>query len=338
MSNMLHIVNGDSALALIKQTPIQGTFLIWKDMLMEGPVREGTDGELDWKARGAFLKNRFGIDAKAYLSGIKTFFAALERAAQGGEEVTFWFEEDFFCQIHLIYLLAHLPAPLLRKGRAFVICPDKPLGIRMPGSMERLYNTRTPLEPARVTLARKVWKAFALATSDGWESLLHWAQSGDGFAAWPLLQRGLRCHLGRRPAPDGGLNPLEAAMLRALVGGTVNFPQFFRRTWNEPQVRPLGLGDIQIARYALDFASQRFPLLEIAGPGSSPKPGEPIVTKDWKLRLTADGRALFSPMKNPASKDKPKAAAKPKAIAKVKKSGSKPAVPSKKAKAPSPKK
>jgi len=183
----------------------------------------------------------------------------------------------------------------------------------MPVSLERLYNSKTPLEPARVTLAKKVWKAFALATSDGWESLLHWAQGGDGFAAWPLLQRGLRCHLGRRPAPDGGLNPLEAAMLRALVGGAVNFPQFFRRTWNEPQVRPLGLGDVQIARYALDFAAQKFPLLEIEGPGSSPKPGDPIVTKDWKLRLTVDGKALFSPMKNPSSEVKPKAVSKPKA-------------------------
>src|SRR3954468_9732075 len=90
--SMIHIVNGHSTLALLKETPIQGTFLVWKDMLMEGPVSptKGKAG-MDWKARAVHLKEQFGIDGKDYLAGVKDFFKTLERVARGNEEVTFWF-------------------------------------------------------------------------------------------------------------------------------------------------------------------------------------------------------------------------------------------------------
>ncbi len=291
---MLHVVNGESTLELLKQSPITGSFLVWKEMLMEGPVLTLPNGGVDWKARAAFLKKRFGIESKAYLANIKIFFDTLTRASESDTEVTFWFEEDFFCQIHLIFLLTHLPEPLLAKGRINIICPEKSLAIRQPSSMERLFNARSPLAPAKLTLSRKVWTAFAQSTPEGWSGLLKWTQSGSGFAAWPLLQKSLRCHLARRPNPDGGPNPLETAMLLALSQGPLGFSQFFRRTWSEPQVHPLGMGDMQIARCALDFAAKPNPLLVIKGPGNSPAPGTPIITKGWKLHLTAAGKSIFA--------------------------------------------
>jgi Domain of unknown function (DUF1835) len=294
---MLHVLNGESTLELLKKTSIKGTFLVWKEMLMDGPVHETSEKELDWKARSIYLKSRFGIDSKTYLSNMKAFLSALNRAAKQDSEITFWFEEDFFCQIHLIYLLAHLPTPFFKKGRAFIICPEKPLGIRIPTSLERLYTAKIPLEAERIALARKVWKAYSLATPKGWAALLKWSQGGKRFSVWPLLQKGLRCQLGRRAAPNGGLNPLEVSMLRALSHGPIGFPQFFRRTWIEPQIKPLGLGDMQIARYALDFAQQELPLIKIEGQGKSWKEGMPIVTKGWKLSLTAEGRVLFEARK-----------------------------------------
>ncbi len=302
---MLHVLNGDSTLALLKQSTVKGDFLVWKEMLMEGPTPEVKTGGLDWKGRSVYLKNSFGIDPKSYLSGIQRFFKTLNRAAETDSEVTFWFEEDFFCQINLIYLIAHLPAPLLRRGRAFVICPEKPLSIRLASSMDRLYAARTPLDPAIVTLSKKVWQAHSLSTTKGWESLLTWAQASKGFAAWPLLQRGLRCQLGRRPAPNGGLNALEKGMLKAVSEGPVSFPQFFRRTWMDPEIRPLGLSERQIARYALDFSAQGLPLLKIEGRGSSPTPGKRPVTAAWKLSLSTEGKAIFAPTKASVKSTRP---------------------------------
>jgi hypothetical protein len=291
---MLHVVNGDAALSLLGQSPVEGTFLVWKDMLMEGPI-PSDGGPIDLKARAAFLGAKYGADAKKYQAGMKALFAALARAAKGKskEEVVLWFEEDFFCQIHLVYLLAHLPAPLRRKGRVSVICPDKPLGARLPAAFPRLLANRLPLERGLSTLAGKVWKAYAADSIAGWETFLEWARSGDGFAPWPSLKTGLRAHLGRLPTVHGGPNALETALLRSLAAGPDEFPSttfahYARRVWSEPMVRPLGLGDLQIARYVLDLSELPQPLIAIEG--KRPAPGRAPDPSAWKLRLTAAGQ------------------------------------------------
>lgn len=288
---MLHVVNGDAALALLKQSPVAGTFLPWKDMLMEGPI-PADGGAIDLKARAAFLRAKYGADPKKYRAGMQALFTALERAARGKGEVVLWFEEDFFCQIHLVYLLAHLPAALARKGRLSIVCPEKPLGARLPAAFPKLFANRLPLSRALVTLSSKVWKAYAAGSTRGWEAFLAWARSGDGFAPWPSLKTGLRAHLGRLPTAQGGLNALETALLRSLASGPLDFAHYARRVWAEPMVKPLGLGDMQIARYALDLSESPQPLIAIEG--TRPRPGQAPDPKDWKLHLSEAGRSRLA--------------------------------------------
>jgi hypothetical protein len=284
---MLHVVNGDAALSLLKQSPVEGKFLVWHDMLMEGPI-PADGGPIDLKARVSFLSAKYGADPKKYLAGMKALFTALAKAARGKDEVVLWFEEDFFCQIHLVYLLAHLPAPLRRKGRVSVICPDKPLGARVAAAFPKLFANRLPLERGLQTLAGKVWKAYAADSTAGWEAFLAWARSGDGFAPWPALRAGLRAHLGRLPTAHGGPNALETALLRSVAAGPSDFAHYARRVWSEPMIKPLGLGDLQIARYALDLSELPQPLLAIEG--KRPGPGRAPDAAAWKLRLTEAGQ------------------------------------------------
>lgn len=306
---MLHILNGDATLNLIKESPVQGTFLVWKDMLMEGPVSASGSGSkamakakakakpksgVDWKARAAFLNLQYGIDAKKYLAGMDAFFKALDKAAKGKDEVVFWFEEDFFCQIHLVYLLANLPEALKRKGRASVICPEKPLGVRLPAAFPKLFAGRIPLEAPLLNLASKVWSAYAASSSKGWDSFLKWAQSGKGFQPWPLLKSGLRSHLGRLPSANGRPNAMESALLRSASAGITPFVQFVKRVWSKPLIRPLGLGDLQVARYVLDLSMRDRPLIAIEGPDHAPAPGKTFRFSEWKLHLTADGKARLA--------------------------------------------
>ncbi|MEO6098185.1 MAG: hypothetical protein ABIW76_21970 [Fibrobacteria bacterium] len=309
---MLHILNGDATLGLIKESTVKGDFLVWKDMLMEGPVGSaaanpnlkpkgkgagktgGLAASVDWKARAAFLNRNYGIDPAKYLADMAGFFKTLDKAAIGKGEVVFWFEEDFFCQIHLVCLLANLPEPLQRKGRVSIICPEKPLGVRLAGAFPKLLEGRIPLEAPLLSLAAKVWSAYSAASSQGWDLFLKWARSGKGFEPWPLLKRGLRSHLGRLPSANGEPNAMETALLRSASAGHVPFGQFVRRVWSEPLVRPLGLGDLQVARYALDLAQGEAPLLAIQGPDSSPEPGKSFTFGDWKLTLTEAGNARLA--------------------------------------------
>ncbi len=315
---MLHIVNGDETLAILKKSSITGDFLVWKEMLMEGPVHPAPSkikssnakgdkkketlskkietGDLDWKIRAKYLQENFGIDSKGYLKQIENFFKiyskAITKKVRGNAQVTFWFEEDFFCQIHLIYFLAHLPAELKRKGRCFIICPEKPLGIRLPNGLEKLYTEKIPLEAVQIAIAKNVWKAFAKATPKGWEGLLKWALTGKGFAAWPHLQKGLRAYLGLRSNPNGGLNAIQKAVVKSVATGPMGFAQFYRRLISEQEIRPLGLGNLQVSKYVLDFANQSNPLIAIEGPGSKWKPGNKIKSDSWVLKPTAFGKSL----------------------------------------------
>lgn len=339
---MLHVVNGDATLALLKASPVKGTFLVWKDMLMEGPVSSpskaktgppktsvktvATGGGLDWSARAAFLNREYGIDAKKYLADMKAFYAVFDKAVKGKDEVVFWFEEDFFCQIHLAYLLATLPEPLKRKGRSSVICPEKPLGVRLPAAFPKLLAGRIPIEAPLLSLAGKVWSAYSAASSKGWETFLKWARSEKSFEPWPLLKSGLRSHLGRLPSANGGLNALETALLRSVSVGGTPFPLFVRHVRSEPMVRPLGLGDLQVARYALDLSKRGKPLLTIDGKDSSPLPGRKFEFSGWKLHLTPEGKARLAEM----TVETPKAAKTTVKTAGKKKAASKKAAPPKK--------
>lgn len=293
---MLHVVNGDAALELLSKSGIEGNFLAWKDMLMEGPIP--ADGRaIDTRSRAAFLRGKYGADPKRYRAAMKALDAALSKAARGKSEVVLWFEEDFFCQIHLVYLLAHLPAALRRKGRASVICPDKPLAARLPSAFPKLFANRLPVSRPLLVLAEKVWKAYAAGSAKGWEAFLGWARSGDAFAPWPLLRTGLRSHLGRLATAHGGPNALETALLRSLSAGASDFGHFAKRVWAEPMVKPLGLADMQIARYALDLAEIPQPLIALEG--TRPKPGMAPDPRDWKLRLTEAGAARLQEAETP---------------------------------------
>jgi hypothetical protein len=291
MASMLHVVNGDATLALLRQSGVEGDFLVWKDMLMEGPI-PSDGGPIDLKARAAFLHAKYGADPKKYQAAMQALFAALAKAAKGKGEVVLWFEEDFFCQIHLAYLLAHLPAALRRKGRVSIICPDKPLGVRLPAAFPKLFVNRLPLARPLMDLAARVWKAYAADSTAGWNAFLAWAKSGDGFAVWPALKAGLRAHLGRLPTAHGGPNALETALLRPLAAGPLDFSHYARRVWSEPMVKPLGLGDLQIARYALDLSEGPLPSIALAG--ARPRKGRAPDPKDWKLQLTEAGQARLT--------------------------------------------
>jgi hypothetical protein len=280
-----HVLNGESTLALLRKTAVPGEFLVWPDMLMEGPLACGKDGRPDAARRAAFLAGSYGVAKAAAADRLKAFAKALDAAARSNGEVTLWFEEDFFCQIHLLCLLATVPAPLRRKGRLSVICPEDPLGRRSPTALERLYKDREPASAARIALARKVWKALTSPKGKP-EALL---KRPGAFKAWPLLKAGLAAHLDRRPAAGGprkGLGSLEIVLLDALPksGKSIAFPDLFRKAVRHRRLAPLGLGDAQVAVATLGLAAAPQARLRIEGMDLP----EPVLKADmdfgkWKV-------------------------------------------------------
>src|SRR5947209_4032054 len=105
---MLHIVNGASTTAQLRRTAtVRGDFVSWGDLLMEGPVVHGLISEQDWALRADHLERRFGIPQAEYQRRMAESLGALENLADR-DEVVLWFEEDWFCQLHLAFILARL--------------------------------------------------------------------------------------------------------------------------------------------------------------------------------------------------------------------------------------
>lgn len=290
-----HVLNGDATLALLRKAAVPGEFMVWPDMLMEGPLRRRKDGSLDRGARAAFLAAHYGVARKAAADRIRGFGEALASAARSNGEVTLWFEEDFFCQIHLVYLLATLPPALRKRGRVSIICPAKPLGLMGPEALERLFAARKPLVPARAALSRKVWRALSVPAGSaggsraakekaGLAKVAGLAAQAEGFSSWPLLRRGLGAYAEAR---SGGMEKvLLQALAKASGGKGMAFPELFRKVAGHPRIRPLGLGDAQVARHALRLASKPGAKIRIAGPEDKALRGGRNGFHAWRLHIS----------------------------------------------------
>lgn len=268
-----HVVNGDSTLALLRKTAVPGEFLVWPDMLMEGPLIRASDGGPHWPSRAAFLASRYGIPRAAALARMRAFAKALVSVLRGNGEITLWFEEDWFCQVHLVCLLATLPPAALRRGRIKVILSSRPLGLLAPEALERLFARRRKADPRCVALSRKVWSLLSRPAGAGrklsqqapeaWSAkrkLEALAAKPGAFSCWPRLKAGLKAHLER--------GWVERALLAAVAKRGVRgaeFSRIFPEVARHPRVKPLGLGDLQVARRALDLAQQAESPLRIEG-------------------------------------------------------------------------
>lgn len=295
---MFHVVNGDSTLALLHKAAVPGEFMVWPDMLMEGPLIRKPDGKVDASSRATFLSRNYGVPREKVAARLRAFDKAVDRAARSDGEVTLWFEEDFFCQIHLVYLLATLHPSLRKPGRVSIVCPARPLGSMPPKALERLFAARTPADSKRMALSRKVWNALsapggkapvkkgAAGRMVSGAKARALADSADGFSSWPLLRRGLRAQLDRRPE-NGQPGTVEKAVAKALKAaggkGGLGFGDLYFRLAQDRSMRPLGMGDAQVARELLALASRGNPPILLKGAGSRPMPGKPLVFQEWTV-------------------------------------------------------
>ena len=123
---------------------------------------------------------------------------------------------------------------------------------------------------------------MSIAVTNSWNSetrLAELIRDKAAFACWPRLRRGLKAHLDRRPASAGpyrGLGSVEAALVQAVRASgkrPLSFSEAFRQVTSHPLVRPLGLGDLQVARIARDLAAREDAPIRLLGAGKGKSGG-----------------------------------------------------------------
>jgi hypothetical protein len=275
MPSMLHVVNGDATASRLEPAALPGDVLVWRDILVEGPVAGGLEIDALAAWRAPWLARRLGIAEDAYVAAGAAQAAGLARVCRY-DEVVLWFEQDLFCAANLGFLAAWLerarPAAHIR-----LIFPESALGTSESTTLAGLFAHRRRFDHAAV--AATWWRGFC-------------APDPREFAAIPpsapFFERARTLHLARLPDIATGLGAVEAAVLHALGAGPQSFASLFRGMTNDARMRGLGMGDVQLAAHIAALDAGPTPLVTIEG-----EPGLTEATfRTWRVGITEAGQAV----------------------------------------------
>jgi hypothetical protein len=253
---MLHIVNGDATLARLRPAALPGDVLVWRDILVEGPVDAALlDIEGLAARRAPWLARRLGIPADGYVENARAQAQGLADAL-AHDEIVLWFEQDLFCAANL----GHVAAWLRRSrgpGRLSLVFPAEPLGTTESATLAALFAARRPFTGDALAHAAAWWRAYASPDP----------RALDTVGAGPLafLDVAGRLHRARFPSVRNGLGAVEAAALAALGDTPRALADVFRSAARDERMRGHGMTDLQLAGHLRALADGPVPLVTVAG-------------------------------------------------------------------------
>jgi hypothetical protein len=187
---MLHIANGDHALAVLREADCPGDVIAWSDVLDQGPVR-GSPGTAE------FRRERAGWLAANGAGAPSEIVAQLEAWDEGlrapADETVLWFEADLTCQLALLHHLVLVDAS--------AVVTQEP--VPQQKEFSALLASRRRYDR---TQAAKAWEAVA---SPDPRSLEHLELSGLPPQMGPALRRLIE----ELPEVGSGLSRTERTVL-----------------------------------------------------------------------------------------------------------------------------
>jgi hypothetical protein len=240
---MLHILNGDCAAGVLRQTDLPGEHCVWRESLMTGPAPADLS-QKEWiETRAIHLATAYRPDAETCRNDLARQFAELEKFTDHSE-VVLWFEYDLFCQLNLIYLLDWFSRRARGNTKLWLVCMEpradgaKGLGELEPAEMAALYAGRVEITNEALGTALRAWAAYTSSDPRRLVDLL-----GDDLSALPFLKDAIVCHLRRFPFIENGLSYLERAVLEMTYGESKSFADLFREFGEKAPL--YGMGDSQ---------------------------------------------------------------------------------------------
>jgi hypothetical protein len=230
VTKTLHVLNGDSTRMSLEGSSVRGTFLVYPDVLHDGPV-PAVSGDEWRKARSRFIAAGGPWKEDEVLRDYRARDAALARYGDY-DEVVFWFEHDLYDQLLLIRHLHWLSHVSERLETAFsLICigefPGVPdfagLGQLSSTQLASLMEVRRPITAPQIRAGARAWEAFCSPHPEHLEPLAS-AHSSE----LPFLSGALQRHLEDFPSTRNGLSRSETQILRAIEHGPKSPDAVFR--------------------------------------------------------------------------------------------------------------
>lgn len=294
MAHILHITNGDSAVAGMRAGGISGEIVAWRDILHEGPVPAGKSlAELS-RIRAEWLEQQ-GFGERDSLEHAFQQRDDMLRRYTDFDEVVLWFEWDLYDQIQLIQILDFLAqgteADRSETGTALSIVSFAGyLGALEPVRFENLFAQRTAITQEMLNLGSKAWRAF---TSDDPREVEKIAASN--LEPLEFLGAAMWRHLEELPSTLNGLSRSESQILQSVSQGPLSFHEIFKRVTNRED--RIFCGDTVMARYIERMSLTETPLIiyssgeKIDAPSTE---GDSRAFRNAEMALTPAGRDVVA--------------------------------------------
>ena len=249
MNNPLHILNGDSTLALMNKARIPGSKAVWRDVLAEGPVTHDFASHVFWEIRTRFMSDFFGVIPVDFKAKCIDEFDKIRNFAQYSE-VVLWFEYDLFCQINMLGILHFLATRVGSDTKISLICvgiemnADRLIGLGEipPEQYPALLENRVELNQEDLNYASKIFVAYC---NDPQNINLEIQEH----AKFPYLKGAFGAHLKRFPFKTTGLNEIELTMLNIINSGATIARQVVGEILKWQRDTYYGFGDEQYSIY-----------------------------------------------------------------------------------------
>jgi hypothetical protein len=274
------ITNGDHAAHALAAHFPDAEILIWRDVLVEGPVPGGIDGEALAGIRARHIEQAFGMhDVRADFTRRNE---ALSRIAPA-DKVELWFETDLHDQLQIIELLPRLAQITVNNAPLLTLCPP-PLSAHIEQAATSLREVTNADHDAAATM----WSAFRADTP---EAILAQA-TAEG--ALPEARRSLQRLLEEYPSPRDGLGRIERNALFAIRDGAIT-PALAFRHYQQTEELPF-LGDLGFFYRLEQLASGPSPLVQglpEGGIASAARSNRTVEYTDTLIELTDIGHAVL---------------------------------------------
>jgi len=247
MTNILHILNGDSTAEIFDKTSIVGDIVVWREMLCEGVVKSEIGSDDFWKSRYDFFESEFGIGKLEYFDQTIKELVKLEELSTY-REVVLWFEYDLFCQVNLIAACSYLIKSFRKDINYYLVCTGKEKGKDQlqtlsdygPNEYKILYKNKVKLTKNDLLFAEYCWNLYI-------ENDLIKLKNNDFSknSKFEYLPMAIDQHILRFPNING-LNQIENKILELINSGLTSKNKIVRQLliWQQKET-VYGFGDMQ---------------------------------------------------------------------------------------------
>jgi len=299
----LHIICGDYAGEILRNSTVPGDVQVWMEIFIEGPT-PGNVSEEEWRrVRSEFISSQYftTMSMESALQGAKDRYENLKKS-KNYEKVILWFDACMFDQTLMIHLIDRLSKIELGETKLSLICAGefpgfelfKGLGELNPKQMATLLDTQHEISPAEIKLAGDAWKAFTSDNPKDIETLL-----AEDCSALPYLANALKRFLQKYPSTLNGLNRTQNNTLKVVSSGEDKLGSIFAAV-SALEERPF-MGDTSFWQVIHDLATSPVPLLKVKGPETlsdlskvdRERPTKKELRK-WKISITDAGKKVLN--------------------------------------------